>query len=83
MHRATASRWLSNAWLLTRLNDASGTVRPRRHRQISRRTRVLFAKLLNELSGGKVHAMGAKAAGQIASVMAGGVLLALMGAGGH
>ena len=83
MHRATASRWLSNAWLLTRLNDASGTVRPRRHLQISRRTRVLSAKLLNKLSGGKVHAIGANAAGQIASVMAGGVLLALMGAGGH
>jgi carboxybiotin decarboxylase len=78
---------------------------------------VLFAKLLNKLSGGKVnpligaagisafpmaarvvqrvaqeedfenfllmHAMGANAAGQIASVVAGGVLLALMGAGGH
>ena len=78
---------------------------------------VLFAKLLNRLSGGKVnpligaagisafpmaarvvqkvaqdedfenfllmHAMGANAAGQIASVVAGGVLLALMGAGGH
>jgi len=78
---------------------------------------VLFAKLLNVLSGGKVnplvgaagisafpmaarvvqrvaheedfenfllmHAMGANAAGQIASVVAGGVLLALMGAGGH
>ena len=77
---------------------------------------VLFAKLLNKLSGGKVnpligaagisafpmaarvvqrvaqeddfenfllmHAMGANAAGQIASVVAGGVLLALMGAGG-
>jgi len=76
---------------------------------------VLFAKLLNKLSGGKVnpligaagisafpmaarvvqrvaqeddfenfllmHAMGANAAGQIASVVAGGVLLALMGAG--
>ncbi len=76
---------------------------------------VLFAKLLNRLSGGKVnpligaagisafpmaarvvqrvaqeddfenfllmHAMGANAAGQIASVVAGGVLLALMGAG--
>jgi len=76
---------------------------------------VLFAKLLNVLSGGKVnplvgaagisafpmaarvvqrvaheedfenfllmHAMGANAAGQIASVVAGGVLLALMGAG--
>jgi oxaloacetate decarboxylase beta subunit len=78
---------------------------------------VLFAKLLNRLSGGKVnpligaaglsafpmaarvvqkvaheedfenfllmHAMGANAAGQVASVVAGGVLLALMGAGGH
>jgi carboxybiotin decarboxylase len=78
---------------------------------------VLFAKLLNKLSGGQVnpligaagisafpmaarvvqkvaqeedfenfllmHAMGANAAGQIASVVAGGVLLALMGAGGH
>jgi sodium ion-translocating decarboxylase beta subunit len=78
---------------------------------------VLFAKLLNKLSGGRVnpligaagisafpmaarvvqkvaqeedfenfllmHAMGANAAGQIASVVAGGVLLALMGAGGH
>ena len=78
---------------------------------------VLFAKLLNRLSGGQVnpligaaglsafpmaarvvqkvaheedfenfllmHAMGANAAGQIASVVAGGVLLALMGAGGH
>ena len=77
---------------------------------------VLFAKVLNKLSGGKVnpligaagisafpmaarvvqkvaqeddfenfllmHAMGANAAGQIASVVAGGVLLALMGAGG-
>ena len=77
---------------------------------------VLFAKLLNVLSGGKVnplvgaagisafpmaarvvqkvaqeedfenfllmHAMGANAAGQVASVVAGGVLLALMGAGG-
>ena len=77
---------------------------------------VLFAKLLNWLSGGKVnpiigaagisafpmaarvvqrvaqeedfenfllmHAMGANAAGQIASVVAGGVVLALMGAGG-
>ena len=77
---------------------------------------VLFAKLLNRLSGGKVnpligaagisafpmaarvvqkvaqeddfenfllmHAMGANAAGQIASVVAGGVLLALMGSGG-
>jgi len=78
---------------------------------------VLFAKLLNVVSGGKVnplvgaagisafpmaarvvqkvasdedfdnfllmHAMGANAAGQIASVVAGGVLLALMGAAGH
>jgi carboxybiotin decarboxylase len=78
---------------------------------------LLFAKLLNVLSGGRVnpligaagisafpmaarvvqrvaqkedfenfllmHAMGANAAGQIASVVAGGVLLALMGAGGH
>jgi carboxybiotin decarboxylase len=78
---------------------------------------VLFAKLLNRLSGGKVnpligaagisafpmaarvvqkvaheedfenfllmHAMGANAAGQVASVVAGGVLLALMGAGGR
>jgi len=77
---------------------------------------VLFAKLLNRVSGGRVnpligaagisafpmaarvvqkvaqeedfenfllmHAMGANAAGQIASVVAGGVLLALMGAGG-
>ncbi len=77
---------------------------------------VLFAKLLNAASGGKVnpligaagisafpmaarvvqrvareedfenfllmHAMGANAAGQVASVVAGGVLLALMGAGG-
>lgn len=77
---------------------------------------VLFAKLLNMLSGGKVnpmigaagisafpmaarvvqrvaheedfenfllmHAMGANAAGQVASVLAGGVVLALMGAGG-
>ena len=76
---------------------------------------VLFAKLLNRFSGGKVnpligaagisafpmaarvvqrvaqeedfenfllmHAMGANAAGQVASVVAGGVLLALMGAG--
>lgn len=76
---------------------------------------VLFAKLLNALSGGRVnpligaagisafpmaarvvqrvaqeedfenfllmHAMGANAAGQVASVVAGGVLLALMGAG--
>jgi sodium ion-translocating decarboxylase beta subunit len=78
---------------------------------------VLFAKVLNLTSGGRVnplvgaagisafpmaarvvqrvaqeedfenfllmHAMGANAAGQIASVVAGGVLLALMGAGGH
>jgi oxaloacetate decarboxylase beta subunit len=78
---------------------------------------VLFAKLLNLLTGGRInplvgaagisafpmaarvvqrmaheadfenyllmHAMGANAAGQIASVVAGGVLLALMGAGGH
>ena len=77
---------------------------------------LLFAKLLNKLSGGKLnpligaagisafpmaarvvqkvaqkedfenfllmHAMGANAAGQVASVVAGGVLLALMGAGG-
>ena len=77
---------------------------------------VLFAKVLNWLSGGKVnpmigaagisafpmaarvvqrvaqeddfenfllmHAMGANGAGQVASVVAGGVLLALMGAGG-
>lgn len=77
---------------------------------------VMFAKILNVLSGGKVnpiigaagisafpmaarvcqrvaqkenfqnfllmHAMGANAAGQVASVVAGGVLLALMGAGG-
>ncbi|MDR0576404.1 MAG: sodium ion-translocating decarboxylase subunit beta [Candidatus Accumulibacter sp.] len=77
---------------------------------------VLFAKILNWLTGGKVnpiigaagisafpmaarvcqrlaqqenfdnfllmHAMGANAAGQVASVVAGGVLLALMGAGG-
>jgi carboxybiotin decarboxylase len=76
---------------------------------------ILFAKLLNALSGGRVnpligaagisafpmaarvvqrvaqeedfenfllmHAMGANAAGQVASVVAGGVLLALMGAG--
>ena len=76
---------------------------------------VVFAKLLNRLSGGRVnpligaagisafpmaarvvqrvaqeddfenfllmHAMGANAAGQIASVVAGGVLLALMGKG--
>jgi oxaloacetate decarboxylase beta subunit len=78
---------------------------------------VLFAKLLNVLSGGRInpligaagisafpmaarvvqrmaheadfenyllmHAMGANAAGQVASVVAGGVLLALMGAGGR
>jgi oxaloacetate decarboxylase beta subunit len=78
---------------------------------------VLFAKLMNVVSGGKInpligaagisafpmaarvvqrvaqeedfenfvlmHAMGANAAGQVASVVAGGVLLALMGAGGH
>ena len=78
---------------------------------------VLFAKLLNLLTGGRInplvgaagisafpmaarvvqrmaheadfenyllmHAMGANAAGQVASVVAGGVLLALMGAGGH
>ncbi len=78
---------------------------------------VMFAKLLNVLSGGRInplvgaagisafpmaarvvqrmaheadfenyllmHAMGANAAGQVASVVAGGVLLALMGAGGH
>jgi oxaloacetate decarboxylase beta subunit len=78
---------------------------------------VMFAKLLNVISGGKVnplvgaagisafpmaarvvqrvaheddfenfllmHAMGANAAGQVASVVAGGVLLALMGAGGQ
>ena len=77
---------------------------------------VMFAKLLNWMSGGKVnpmigaagisafpmaarvvqrvaqeedfenfllmHAMGANAAGQVASVVAGGVLLALMRAGG-
>ena len=77
---------------------------------------VMFAKILNRISGGKVnpiigaagisafpmaarvcqrvaqeedfdnfllmHAMGANAAGQVASVVAGGVLLALMGAGG-
>ncbi len=77
---------------------------------------VMFAKILNRVSGGKVnpiigaagisafpmaarvcqrvaqeedfdnfllmHAMGANAAGQVASVVAGGVLLALMGAGG-
>ncbi|WP_305074654.1 sodium ion-translocating decarboxylase subunit beta [Propionivibrio sp.] len=77
---------------------------------------VIFAKILNWISGGKVnpiigaagisafpmaarvcqrvaqeedfenfllmHAMGANAAGQVASVVAGGVLLALMGAGG-
>ena len=76
---------------------------------------VLFAKILNVITGGKVnpiigaagisafpmaarvcqrvaqqenfdnfllmHAMGANAAGQVASVVAGGVLLALMGAG--
>ena len=76
---------------------------------------VIFAKILNVLTGGKVnpiigaagisafpmaarvcqriaqkenfqnfllmHAMGANAAGQVASVVAGGVLLALMGAG--
>jgi Na+-transporting methylmalonyl-CoA/oxaloacetate decarboxylase beta subunit len=30
-----------------------------------------------------MHAMGANAAGQVASVVAGGVLLALMGGGGH
>ncbi|GHU06078.1 glutaconyl-CoA decarboxylase subunit beta [Betaproteobacteria bacterium] len=76
---------------------------------------VLFAKVLNAVSGGKVnpiigaagisafpmaarvcqqiaqkenfdnfllmHAMGANAAGQVASVVAGGVVLALMGAG--
>ena len=76
---------------------------------------VMFAKILNVLTGGKVnpiigaagisafpmaarvcqrvaqkenfqnfllmHAMGANAAGQVASVVAGGVLLALMGAG--
>jgi len=78
---------------------------------------VLFAKLMNVFSGGRInpligaagisafpmaarvvqrmaheedfenfvlmHAMGANAAGQVASVVAGGVLLALMGAGGH
>jgi oxaloacetate decarboxylase beta subunit len=78
---------------------------------------ILFAKLMNVVSGGKInplvgaagisafpmaarvvqrvaheadfenfllmHAMGANAAGQVASVVAGGVLLALMGAGGH
>jgi oxaloacetate decarboxylase beta subunit len=78
---------------------------------------ILFAKLMNVASGGKInplvgaagisafpmaarvvqrvaqdadfenfllmHAMGANAAGQVASVVAGGVLLALMGAGGH
>jgi oxaloacetate decarboxylase beta subunit len=78
---------------------------------------VLFAKLMNVVSGGRInpligaagisafpmaarvvqriaheedfenfvlmHAMGANAAGQVASVVAGGVLLALMGAGGH
>lgn len=77
---------------------------------------VIFAKILNILTGGKVnpiigaagisafpmaarvcqrvaqdedfenfllmHAMGANAAGQVASVVAGGVVLALMGAGG-
>ncbi len=77
---------------------------------------VLFAKILNVVTGGKVnpiigaagisafpmaarvcqrvaqkenfdnfllmHAMGANAAGQVASVVAGGVVLALMGAGG-
>ena len=77
---------------------------------------ILFAKVLNWISGGKVnplvgaagisafpmaarvvqrvaqeedfenfllmHAMGANAAGQVASVVAGGVVLALMGAGG-
>ena len=77
---------------------------------------VLFAKILNVITGGKVnpiigaagisafpmaarvcqrvaqkenfdnfllmHAMGANAAGQVASVVAGGVVLALMGAGG-
>ncbi len=77
---------------------------------------ILFAKLMNVISGGRVnplvgaagisafpmaarvvqrfaqeedfenfllmHAMGANAAGQVASVVAGGVLLALMGAGG-
>ena len=77
---------------------------------------VMFAKLLNVVTGGKVnpiigaagisafpmaarvcqrvaqdedfenfllmHAMGANAAGQVASVVAGGVVLALMGAGG-
>jgi oxaloacetate decarboxylase beta subunit len=76
---------------------------------------VLFAKLMNVMSGGRInpligaagisafpmaarvvqrvaheedfenfvlmHAMGANAAGQVASVVAGGVLLALMGAG--
>jgi sodium ion-translocating decarboxylase beta subunit len=78
---------------------------------------ILFAKLMNVASGGRInpligaagisafpmaarvvqrvaqeedfenfllmHAMGANAAGQVASVVAGGVLLALMGAGGH
>jgi len=78
---------------------------------------LVFAKILNVLSGGRInpligaagisafpmaarvvqrmaaeedfenfllmHAMGANAAGQVASVVAGGVLLALMGAGGH
>ncbi len=77
---------------------------------------IIFAKILNWISGGKVnplvgaagisafpmaarvvqrvaqeedfenfllmHAMGANAAGQVASVVAGGVVLALMGAGG-
>jgi oxaloacetate decarboxylase beta subunit len=77
---------------------------------------IIFAKILNVVSGGKVnplvgaagisafpmaarvvqrvaqsedfenfllmHAMGANAAGQVASVVAGGVVLALMGAGG-
>ena len=77
---------------------------------------VIFAKILNVITGGKVnpiigaagisafpmaarvcqrvaqkenfdnfllmHAMGANAAGQVASVVAGGVVLALMGAGG-
>ncbi len=78
---------------------------------------LLFAKLMNVVTGGRInpligaagisafpmaarvvqrmaqeedfenfvlmHAMGANAAGQVASVVAGGVLLALMGAGGH
>jgi len=78
---------------------------------------VIFAKIMNVISGGRInpligaagisafpmaarvvqrvaaeddfenfllmHAMGANAAGQVASVVAGGVLLALMGAGGH